>query len=90
MEPAKKQVPQPSGPKGRFLGLVATGKELYQVHLLETVGDRIVTHAVVDKGRENTQDGKTVMGMSLAVAAGQLTIAVSRRLIAEASSLWQP
>ena len=80
----------PTGPKGRFLGVVATGKELYQVHLLETVDGRIVTREVIDPGRENLQNGKKVSGNSLAVASAALMVAVSRKLIGNASSLWQP
>lgn len=90
MEPPKKQQnqPQSSGPRGRFLGLVATGKELYQVVMLETEGDRVVKRTPLEAGREETRNGKTVKGVSLAVALSSFTLETSRR-IREASDLWQ-
>jgi hypothetical protein len=90
MEPPKKQQnqPQPSGPRGRFLGLVSTGKELYQVVMLETEGDRVVKRTVLEAGREETRGGKTARGASLAVALSAFTLETSRR-IREASDLWQ-
>jgi len=89
-QPKQQQKPQvPSGPKGRFLGLVASGKELYQVVMLETEGDRVVRRVVLEAGREETRGGKTVRGCSLATAMHAYNQEVSKR-IREASDLWQP
>jgi hypothetical protein len=68
--------------------LEATGKELYQVVQLDTVGGVTVKRTVLEAGREETRGGKTVNGVSLAVAMHAFGIETSKR-IREASDLWQ-
>lgn len=85
--PVSQPPPAPKGHRGRFIGLVATGKARYQVILLETVGDAIVKREVISAGRTDTMDGKTVTGDPLPNALLMLNTGLTKR-IREASDLW--
>lgn len=86
---AAPQVVEPVGERGRFVGLVATGKERYQVHLIETVGQHVVRREVLAAGRLDTVGGKPVQGDTIASAFQSLNAAVGKYL-REASDLWKP
>ena len=86
---AAPQVVEPVGERGRFVGLVATGKGRYQVHLIETVGQHVVRREVLAAGRLDTVDGKPVQGDTIAAAYMGLNAAVGKHL-REASDLWKP
>lgn len=75
------------GPRGRFVGLVATGKARYQVLLLETVGDVVVKREVIAAGRTDIVQGKEVTGDPLPNALLMLNMALAKR-VREASDLW--
>ena len=78
--PEKGNTPRPvvaTGPKGRFVGLVQTAKERYQVHLIETVGETVVKRTVLYAGRTEP-DGR--VGDSLPVALAQLNAAVGKQI----------
>lgn len=83
--------PQPQAPQvpGRFVGLEAVGRELYQTVLLETLDGRVVRREVVESGREEERNGRVVRGASLAVAMGALSRAVAKRL-RDVGQLWRP
>lgn len=57
--------------------------------MLETEGDRVVRRTVLEPGKEEIRNGKTVRGSSLAVSLSAFNTEVSRR-IREASDLWRP
>lgn len=87
-----KEVPtavKPVGDRGRFIGLVAVGKERYQVHLIETVGQTVVRREVLYAGRTDTIGGKLVTGDGIAAAFSSLNSALGKHL-REASDLWRP
>ena len=84
----KPQPKLPVGERGRFIGLVATGKERYQVHLLETAGESIVKRTVISEGRSDTVGGKLLRGDSLPVALAAVRAAMSKHLM-QASDLWR-
>lgn len=75
------------GHRGRFVGLVATGKARYQVVLLETVGDVVVRREVLSAGRTDTIQGEQVTGDPLPNALLQLNVGLTKR-VREASDLW--
>jgi len=77
------------GPKGRFLGLVATGRERYQVVMMETVGDQVTKREVLDAGRADVVNGVPLTGNSLHVALAQLNVYLQKRLRDVASELWK-
>lgn len=80
---------QPVGEKGRFVGLVGVGRERYQVHLLETVGQTVVKRTVLYAGRKDVVGGVEVQGDSLPAALANLNAAMGKHL-REASDLWRP
>lgn len=84
----KLPAPKAGGPRGRFVGLVSTGRERYQVVMLETVGDVVVTRKVVDAGRTDVVQGKFVTGNMLASALAALNVALGRYL-RDVSDLWR-
>ena len=84
----KAKPPTAGGPRGRFVGLVSAGRERYQVVMLETVGDVVVTRKVVDAGRADVVQGKPVVGNSLASALSSINVAVGRYL-RDVSDLWR-
>jgi len=86
---AKPEALKPVGEKGRFVGLVAVGRERYQVHLIETVGQTVVRREVLSAGRGDVVDGKRIQGDTLAAAYSALTAAMGKHL-REASDLWKP
>lgn len=57
--------------------------------MIETEGERVVKRTVLEAGRDETRNGKTVKGVSLAVALSAYNLETSRR-IREASDLWLP
>jgi hypothetical protein len=77
----------PKGPRGRFIGLVATGKERYQVVLLETVGDVVVKRVTLMAGRTDMVQGKQVTGDPLPNALLGINVALAKHL-REATDLW--
>ena len=82
--------PQPvavKGPRGRFVGLVATGKERYQVVLLEMTGDVVTKREVLEAGRTDMVQGKLVTGDPLPNALLGLNTAIAKR-VRDASDLW--
>lgn len=79
---------EPKGDKGRFIGLVGTGHERYQVHLIETVGETVVKRTVIAPGRKEMVRGQMVEGETIAVALQSLTIARAKHL-SDVSDLWQ-
>jgi hypothetical protein len=85
-KPAPKAVA--AGPRGRFVGLEATGPERYQVVLLETVGGAIVKREVLSAGKLDMVHGRPVTGSSLPVALHALDAAIHRR-VREATDLWR-
>jgi hypothetical protein len=89
-QPPPPKSPQSAPPvKGRFIGLEATGKELYRVVMLETVDGKVVRTEVLEPGRPETRDGREIRGASIAVALHAFNLAVSKRLH-NASDLWKP
>ena len=87
MPPVSQPLPTSKGPRGRFIGLVATGKERYQVVLLETVGETVTKREVISAGRTDTVGGRPVTGDPLPSAFLQLNVALAKR-IREATDLW--
>ena len=86
-EPGVMPRPVPSGPRGRFVGVVGVGKELYQVHLLETVGEAVVKRTVLAEGRLNKLNGKDVRGEGLAVTRANVNTA-NGKYLSELTDLW--
>jgi len=84
----KVAAPKHGGNHGRFVGLVATGRERYQVVMLETIGDVIVTRKVLDAGRTDVVGGKHVTGNGLAGALASINVTVGRYL-RDVADLWQ-
>lgn len=84
----KPQPKSPVGERGRFVGLVATGKARYQVHLIETRGSEVVKRTVVAEGRADTVNGVLVRGDSLPVAMATVRAATTKHLLGSASDLW--
>ena len=90
-KPEKGNTPRavtPTGPRGRFVGLVGVGKERYQVHLVETIGEVVVKREVLLAGRRDVVQGVEVQGESLAVALEALKNALTKRIRDTASELW--
>lgn len=91
-KPAKGETSRPVvpvGERGRFIGAVAVGKERYQVHLLELVGDTVVRREVLNAGKvDKLSDGTTVRGDGLAVTLANINTAVSKFLRGGLSMLW--
>lgn len=85
--PASQPPPIPKGFRGRFVGLVATGKERYQVVLIETAGDVVTKREVLSAGRTDTVQGQMVTGDPLPNALLQLNVGLTKR-VREASDLW--
>ena len=85
--PAQRTIP--TGPKGRGLEVMAVGKELYQVFLLETVGGAVVKRTCIYEGRDHGKDGKVQRGETLAVTRGNLNAAIGRYMT-DLSDLWKP
>lgn len=88
-----KSVPEPLKPvgeKGRFVGLVGVGRERYQVHLIETVGQTVVRREVLYAGRQDVVGGVPVQGDTLAVSLSNLNAALGRHLRDTVSELWRP
>lgn len=84
----------PRGPKGRFIGIVGTGRERYQIHLLETVGDTVVSREILRAGRKDRLKLPSgaeveVQGDGLAVTRGNFNTEVARHLV-DVSDLWKP
>ena len=93
MPPANQVVPtvakkQPLKGRGRFVGLVATGKERYAPALIETLNGEIVSFEVLGTLKTDTLNGVTVTGESLPNAALVAQIAFQRNLKDKASDLW--
>lgn len=89
-KPKPGNTPRPStqtGPRGRWVGIVAVAKGRYQIHLLETVGETVVKREVLVAGRKDVVNGREVRGETLAPALAALNVAVARHL-REASDLW--
>lgn len=92
-KPEKGNAPRaivPSGPKGRFIGLVGSGHERYQVHLIETVGETVVRREVLYAGRKDMVRGVEVQGEGLAAALASLNAALGKHLRDNVSDLWKP
>ena len=87
MPPVSQPPPVLKRHRGRFVGLVATGKERYQVVLLETCGDVVTKREVLEAGRTDMMQGVPVTGDPLPNALMQLNVAFTKRL-REASDLW--
>ena len=87
---AKPEAVKPVGPKGRFVGLVGVGKERYQVHLIETVGQTVVRREVLYAGRKDVINGVEVQGDTLAAALSNLNAAMGKHLRDNVSDLWRP
>ncbi len=85
--PVSQPAPVPKGPRGRFVGLVATGKGRYQVHLIETVGEVVTKREVLSRGRTDTVQGVLVTGDPLPNALLELNVGMTKR-VREASDLW--
>lgn len=83
------QAVKPVGDKGRFIGVVAVGRERYQVHLIETVGTHVVRREVLYAGRMDTVGGKPVQGDTLAATFSNLNAALGKHL-RDVSDLWKP
>jgi len=81
--------PMPPSTAGRFVGLVAVGKERYQVHVLEMVGDVIEKREVYEAGKDDIVNGLPVPGLSLASAWYSFQQAAGKSVKDNASSLWQ-
>lgn len=79
---------KPVGLKARFVGLVGAGKERYQVHLIEMVGEKVVKRTILHHGREEKVNGEVVCGDSIAVARSALLSAVGKHLT-DVSDLWR-
>ena len=94
-KPEKGNTPRPVqsslavGQKGRFVGVVGVGKERYQVHLIETVGETVVRREVLYAGRLDTVQGKPVQGESLASTLSNVNVSVGKHL-RDVSDLWKP
>ena len=86
--PVSQPPPAPKGHRGRFVGLVATGKERYQVVLLETVGDVVTKREVLSAGRTDMVEGKQVTGDPLPNSMMNLNVAIAKR-VREATDLWR-
>lgn len=92
-KPEKGNAPRPvvpTGPKGRFIGLVGVGHERYQVHLLETVGETVVRREVLYAGRKDIVRGVEVEGEGIAQSLHSLNAALGKHLRDNASELWKP
>lgn len=74
---------------GRFVGLVAVGKERYQVQVLDVAGDVITKRETYEAGKDDVVNGVTVAGLSLASAWYAFQQAAGQRLKDRASELWQ-
>ena len=88
MPPANQPVPTSKKPlkgRGRFVGLVSTGKERYVPALVETKDGEIVS---IGTPKTDTMNGVTTVGESLANAALTAQIAFQRNLKDKASELW--
>lgn len=91
MPPSTQPVPSSKKPlkgRGRFVGLVATGKERYAPALIETLNGEIVSFEVLGTLKTDTLNGVTVTGESLPNAALVAQIAFQRNLKDKASDLW--
>ena len=91
MPPANQPVPTSKKPlkgRGRFVGLVSTGKERYVPALVETKDGEIVSIEVIGTPKTDTMNGVTTVGESLANAALTAQIAFQRNLKDKASELW--
>lgn len=86
-KPKSEEKPK-SEDKGRFVGVVGVGHERYQVHLIETVGEKVVRREVLSAGRTEMVKGKMVTGNSLAVTRADLNTAVARKLL-DVTDLWR-
>lgn len=89
MKPTDAKMAKPTGPRGRFIGLEATGKELYRVVLFDTVGGVIVNRTILSEGSGRETGGKQVTGNALAAAWMELSIQATRRIKDAATSLWK-
>lgn len=74
--------------KGRFVGLVGSGDERYQVHLIETEGDKVTRREVLVEGRIDTIRGSLCQGESLAVAKSAFHVQVGKHLT-DVTDLWR-
>lgn len=74
---------------GRFVGLVAVGKERYQIHVLDVLGDVIEKREVYEAGKDDVVNGVTVPGLSLASAWYAFQQAAGRSVKDKASEFWQ-
>lgn len=91
MPPANQPPPTSKKPlkgRGRFVGLVSTGKERYVPALIETKDGEIVSLEVIGIPKTDTMDGVTTVGETLSNAALVAQIAFQRNLKDKASELW--
>lgn len=90
-EPAKPAAPKKTSLKGRgrFVGLLAVGKEKYQAIAIEIVDGEIVSSERLSRPSTSTTNGVTIEGDALASAAMQVAIGMQRYVRDRASELWQ-
>lgn len=75
--------------RGRFVGLLAVGKEKYQAIAIELVDGEIVSAERLSRPSTSTTNGVTIEGDALASSAMQVAIGMQRFVRDRASELWQ-
>lgn len=85
---AKDAKPETVGDKGRFIGIVGTGKERYQIHLIETLGEKVVRREILHAGRTELVQGRMTTGDGLAVTRANFNASVAKKLL-DISDLWK-